>query len=276
MLINSIFLSKTTPESTPLENKSIASKGFSYLFSNIIRILKPEESESIQVEPNKNIEPVNPPIPNSLVLMISLFSNNALPEADENIGKMLTGFFEPQKTETGLENAEDNTEITSTDYKVPKYFSTNSESFLTEIKNIIDRLSQLVCSGNSISEIRLITENKVINLKPNTIAFSELEKLITEQLKSNLGFGLLIKSGEKEIALDVEPVNSTKIDLTLPSIEKIDNNNKPESNLFDHRNSTSTFINVGNSDVDVSRHLSSLSLPNKFEVISAGNKHFRQ
>lgn len=262
MHINSIFLSKATPTQVSSDDKSVEGQNFNYLFTNIIKVLHPDKSESGKVQITNILNNANHSTNlNPLLLTVSLFSNSNIPDTDESIGNMFANLLGLNNSNKKLVKSENSTEEISAEYKTPKYLSLSSETLLTEIKKLIDELSPLINSGSSISEIRLITPDTVLEFKSDLSGLSEFEKIITDQLKSDLGFGLIIKSGNKEIALEVQPGSPVISSSVQPPVEKSETIEGTNSKLSSVTNVKNPFNTVTVFESHTTESSESISTP---------------
>ncbi|NWF90385.1 MAG: flagellar hook-length control protein FliK [Ignavibacteriaceae bacterium] len=222
MLINSIFLPKNSSEQLSVDVKSVEGKSFNYLFKNIIKISKAEEAGSIQPQAFNNTEKSNQSSCNSneLVLSVSLLTNNNITDANGTLGAVFTNFLGFNESEGLTGTSENKIDNKPSEYKTPKYFNLNSEAFVLEINKLLTTLSSLAGSDINVPQISLITADKVIDYNQSSSDSLDLGEAITEHLKSNQGFGILIKIGKKEIALDIEPIINPETEILQPSDSK--------------------------------------------------------
>ena len=237
MFINSIFLPKTISDQTVPEGSFGKIGNFSHLFSNVFRIVNEDQESNLPFQSaSSNPESIQN-TPNEL-LKVSLFSDNQLTLENSNISMIVSAFLAKLNPE---ENGEQlaNTNTIKINQKTPKYFSLSKNKFIKEIKNIIETLNSGDTKSLENVEISLIANGQSIKINPLTTNIVELENWANEQLKSNSDFEILVKSGQKKLSVDVEPVkidNSKTIKLIeIISIKSEDENYADSKSVVDKK-----------------------------------------
>ncbi len=204
MFINSIFLPKNISDQTLPEGIAGKIGNFSHLFSNVFRIVKDEQEGTVPFQLANLSSELTSNTQNEL-LKVSLLSDNKLTLENANISMIVTAFLSKLNPGEFTEELVDANKV-KVNEKVPKYFSLNKNEFIKQIKNIIDSLKNSDQKSLENIEISLIANGQSIKINPLTTNIVDLERWVTEQLQSNTDFEILVKSGQKKLAVDVEPV----------------------------------------------------------------------
>ena len=204
MFINSIFLPKNISDQTLPEGIAGKIGNFSHLFSNVFRIVKDEQEGTVPFQ-LANLSPEASSDTQNELLKVSLLSDKKLTLENKNISMIVAAFLSKLNPGEFTEELADANKV-KVNEKVPKYFSLNKNEFIKEIKNVIDSLKNSDTKSLENIEISLIANGQSIKINPLTTNIVDLENWVTEQLQSNTDFEILVKSGQKKLAVDVEPV----------------------------------------------------------------------
>lgn len=189
MLINSIFLPKTTDEQ--INSKLNSEKNevkFSYLFSDLFRTVddKQEIDDQNVISQADAINEKNIFYSNSLDVtspkVIQLFGENY------NISNKLSSFIFNSSLFVKQSQDFENSSVLREDHK---YFSFNKNDFLKEIKSFIDLLNSISNLKDSKIEVTIITGDSQIKIT-FPVNTDESEQWISEQLKTNHDFELRV------------------------------------------------------------------------------------
>lgn len=225
MFINSIFLPKTIPDQSMPQGISGTMGNFSHLFSNVFRIVKDDQEGPAPFQ-LANISSESTSNTQNELLKVSLLSDSKINLDNQNISMIVTAFL------TKLNSGETNETLPDTDKlkvdaKIPKYYSLSKNDFIKEIKNIIDTLKNGDLKNLENVEISLIANGQSININPIATNIIDLENWVTEQLQSNPDFEILVKSGQRNLAIDVEQIKNEiiKSNKTVEIISEITDKN---------------------------------------------------
>ncbi len=202
MFINSIFLPKTISDQTMPEGISGKIGNFSHLFSNVFRIVNDEQESNLPFQLVSLDSTSVETSPNEL-LKVSLLSDNQQTNENTDISMVVKAFLSKLNPKVNGKEFLDSNKF-KVNEKIPQYFSVNKNEFIKEIKNIIETLKNGDTKSLENVEISLIANGQSININPLTTNLVKLENWANKQLQSNSDFEILVKSGQKKLAVDVE------------------------------------------------------------------------
>ncbi len=241
MFINSIFLPKNISDQTLPEGVAGKLGNFSHLFSNVFRIVKDEQEGTVPFQ-LANLSAEGTSDTQNELLKVSLLSNNKLNFENTNISMIVAAFLSKLSPGEFTEELADVNKVKINE-KTPKYFSLNKTDFVKEIKNIIDSLQNSNIKSLENVEISLVANGQSIKINPLTTNVVALESWVTEQLQSNTDFEIIVKRGQKKLAVDVEPFKNEISEIEKPIQIISINTDKPvetKTNPTSNKNNAST------------------------------------
>jgi len=251
MFINSIFLPKNISDQTPPEGVAGNIGNFSHLFSNVFRIVKDKQENSLPFK-LVNLSSESIENPQNELLKVSLLSDNKVPLENTNISMIVAAFLSKLNPGEFTEELADVNKV-KVNEKIPKYFSLSKNEFIKEIKNIIESLKKGDPKSLENVEILLIANGQSIKINPLTTNAVDLENWVTEQLQSNTDFEILVKNGQKKLAVDIQPIKIETVKTEKPAdvISVVNDNHKNDEATTQSisRNSTHTTMVLNNSDL---------------------------
>lgn len=200
MLINSLFLSKLFNPKTENQTSETDANGFSYLFSEIIKI-KSENEES-------NFIPEN--IGGTLLDHKTIFLSNSSPLENKTHGKLsssvkvieeLYKLFNPVNGETKVESESLFLELNK--------ITTDKNQFLKSIETLIKNILTETNNQNQEVEIRYVSKNLVETKKVNKENLSQFSEYLSKLIDGNQSFSFVIGANGKQILFDVENLIAT-------------------------------------------------------------------
>lgn len=200
MLINSLFLSKLFNPKTENQTSETDANGFSYLFSEIIKI-KSENEES-------NFKPEN--IGGTLLDHKTIFLSNSSPLENKTHGKFsssvkvieeLYKLFNPANGETKVESESLILDLNK--------ITTDKNQFLKSIETLIKNILTETNNQNQEVEIRYVSKNLVETKKVTKENLSQFSEYLSKLIDGNQSFSFVIGANGKQILFDVENLIAT-------------------------------------------------------------------
>ena len=233
MLINSVFLPKTSPGQISTEANPLKFEGFSTLFSDLFKINleKPETDSQVKSKSNTKDENQNEAIS---FVNISVFANKNIQSVDKNISDIISEVLIGPGS--NLLIPEDTNHVKSDNAQVmsAKIFAVSKDEFITEIRNVLKNLQLKSDSSTGKTVLTIKTGNKVTDIKTSIDNLPNINGMLQENLEGSETFKLLFKSDKKEISVEVTPVTvKTSSTTNVKNLKQIlaNSTNKTSSSL---------------------------------------------
>lgn len=198
MFINSLFLSKLLNLKTDKQSADTVGDGFSYLFSEIIKVKTSEETSSVVQE---NIGGT------LLDHKIIFISNSSLLENKaaqyNNVVKQIEGLYKLFSA-PGIKVSEESKKVLNLNN-----ITTDKKQFVTSIISLIQNI--FVNTGNPVKEVevRYVSENMVETKKVNQNNLKQFEEFLSGIIENKPTFSFVIGSNYKQILFDVENLSAS-------------------------------------------------------------------
>lgn len=200
MLINSLFLSKLFNPKTENQTSETDANGFSYLFSEIIKI-KSENEES-------NFIPEN--IGGTLLDHKTIFLSNSSPLENKTHGKLSSSVKVIEELYKLFNSANGETKVESGSLILDlNKITTDKNQFLKSIEALIKNILTETNNQNQEVEIRYVSKNLVETKKVTKENLSQFSEYLSKLIDGNQSFSFVIGANGKQILFDVENLIAT-------------------------------------------------------------------
>ncbi|BDQ02856.1 flagellar hook-length control protein FliK [Ignavibacterium sp.] len=200
MLINSLFLSKLFNPKTENQTSETDANGFSYLFSEIIKI-KSENEES-------NFIPEN--IGGTLLDHKTIFLSNSSPLENKTHGKLSSSVKVIEELYKLFNSANGETKVESESLILDlNKITTDKNQFLKSIETLIKNILTETNNQNQEVEIRYVSKNLVETKKVTKENLSQFSEYLSKLIDGNQSFSFVIGANGKQILFDVENLIAT-------------------------------------------------------------------
>lgn len=261
MLINTLFINKTSPNQPTTDSKSMELGNFSYLFKNIIKISGSKSSDAVQLENNlvKSDAEASPKIP----LIVNILLNEENKQSVQfNVKKFILstlGLDTQKSTESADSSSEENINL---DNQKPLILT--KDHLISELSSTIEQL--LITPDKTRPEIEIqIAATESSELKSESkINISDLQKLINEQPKSEKGVIFVLKNDSRELILNLG-FNQQHLDNVLTTQTEVVNNKISNSaKILENNSSDSNAIKTNMHGEDVKEYSKTHGLTSRF------------
>lgn len=208
MLINSLFLSKLLNLKTDKQSTDKVEDGFSYLFSEIIKVKTTEEPSSV-VQEN---------IGGTLLDHKIVFISNSSPLENKsvsntkNAAELIEGLFKLFSAQSDRVS-EDSKKVLNLNNII-----TDKQQFVTSIISLIQNILTNNLNQDKAVEFRYVSENMVETKKVNENNLNQFADFLSGIIENKPTFSFVIGSNSKQILFDVENLTtSNNSDKVIPS-----------------------------------------------------------